>query len=106
MRKIADIAARDLGQPVVVENKPGASGVVGMAEMAKVAPDGYTLALATGATVFIAPNLRQVPFDPQKDLTPIMNYSGSFHGVVGAGRFALEVAGRPAGRARRRSREC
>lgn len=55
MRKIAEIAARGLGQPVVVENKPGASGVVGMAEMAKAAPDGHTIALATGATVFIAP---------------------------------------------------
>ncbi|MCC7271870.1 MAG: tripartite tricarboxylate transporter substrate binding protein [Alphaproteobacteria bacterium] len=82
MRKIGEIAARDLGQPVVIENKPGATGVVGMAEMAKAAPDGYTLALATGATVFIAPSLRPVPFDPLKDLTPIINYSGSFHGVV------------------------
>ncbi len=82
MRKIAEIAARGLGQPVVVENKPGASGVVGMAEMAKATPDGHTIALATGATVFIAPNLRQVPFDPVKDLTPIINYSGSYHGIV------------------------
>lgn len=82
MRKIGEIAARSLGQPLVVENKPGASGVIGMAEMAKAAPDGYTIALATGGTVFIAPNLRQVPFDPLKDLTPIINYSGSFHGVV------------------------
>lgn len=82
MRKIGEIAARSLGQPVVVENKAGASGVVGMAEMAKAAPDGHTIALATGATVFIAPNLRPVPFDPLKDLTPIINYSGSYHGVV------------------------
>ncbi|BBK42963.1 hypothetical protein STVA_29830 [Allostella vacuolata] len=82
MRKIGEIAGRGLGQPVVIENKPGASGVVGMAEMARAAPDGHTLALATGATVFIAPNLRTVPFDPLKDLTPIMNYSGSYHGVV------------------------
>ena len=82
MRKIGEIAARSLGQPVVIENKPGASGVIGMAEMAKAAPDGHTLALATGATVFIAPNLRAVPFDPQKDLTPVINYSGSYHGIV------------------------
>ncbi|MGE0719294.1 MAG: tripartite tricarboxylate transporter substrate binding protein, partial [Alphaproteobacteria bacterium] len=82
MRKIGEIAARSLGQPIVVENKPGASGVVGMAEMAKAAPDGHTLALATGATVFIAPNLRAVPFDPLKDLTPIINYSGSYHAIV------------------------
>jgi tripartite-type tricarboxylate transporter receptor subunit TctC len=82
MRKIAEISARSLGQPIVVENKPGASGIIGMAEMVKTAPDGHTLALATGATVFIAPTVRAVPFDPMKDLTPIMNYSGSFHGIV------------------------
>jgi tripartite-type tricarboxylate transporter receptor subunit TctC len=82
MRKLAEITARSLGQPIVVENKPGASGTIGMAEMAKAPADGYTLALATGATVFIAPNLRATPFDPAKDITPIMNYSGSYHGIV------------------------
>jgi tripartite-type tricarboxylate transporter receptor subunit TctC len=82
MRKLAEITARSLGQTIVVENKPGASGTIGMAEMAKAPADGYTLALATGATVFIAPNLRPTPFDPAKDITPIMNYSGSYHGIV------------------------
>lgn len=82
VRKLAEITAREFKQPVVVENKPGATGVVGMVEMVRAPADGYTLALATGATVFIAPNLRAVPFDPLKDITPILNYSGSFHGVV------------------------
>ena len=82
MRKLAELVSRKLGQPFVVENKPGATGVTGLSELAGSAPDGYTLALATGATVFIAPNVRQVAFDPLSDLTPIMNYSGSYHAVV------------------------
>lgn len=82
MRKLASIVSRDVRQPIIIENKPGATGVVGTSELARAPADGYTLALATGATVFIAPNLRPIPFDPVKDLTPILNYSGSYHGIV------------------------
>ena len=82
MRKLAELVSRELGQPLVVENKPGATGVSGLTELAASAPDGYTLALATGATVFIAPNVREIAFNPLTDLTPIINYSGSYHGVL------------------------
>ena len=64
-----------LGQPVVVENKPGAGGTIGSDFVAKSAPDGYTLLMATGSTHSIGPYLGKVPYDPQKDFAPII-YAG------------------------------
>lgn len=75
-----DVIARVLGQklqemwsqPVVVENKPGASGNVGSSEVAKAPPDGYTLLLTNINIVSMNPALMErMPFDPQKDFAPI-----------------------------------
>ncbi|MFO1330067.1 MAG: tripartite tricarboxylate transporter substrate binding protein [Rubrivivax sp.] len=61
------------GQPVVVENRAGAGGNVGADVVAKAAPDGYTLLMASGS-VTINPNLyKRMPFDTVKDLAPITN---------------------------------
>src|SRR5215510_10950682 len=61
-----------LGQPFVIENKPGASGNIGVAEAARAAPDGYTLVSANNTTFAANPSLyRKLPFDPQKDFTPV-----------------------------------
>ena len=61
-------------QSVVVENKTGASGTIGTDFVAKAAPDGYTLLFAADASITIAPNLvRNIPYNPLKDLTPIAN---------------------------------
>lgn len=67
-------------QPVVVENKTGASGMIGTDYVAKSAPDGYTLLFAADASITIAPNLYStVPYNPLKDFTPIINVaSGPF----------------------------
>jgi len=61
-----------MGQQVVVENRVGASGQIGMEAAAKAAPDGYTLILSDSSTLSILPSLRaKLPFDAEKDFTPI-----------------------------------
>jgi tripartite-type tricarboxylate transporter receptor subunit TctC len=70
-RLLADKLSARLGQPVVVENKPGAGGMIGTDATAKAAPDGYTITLASiGITLYpyIYP---KVPYDVSKDLVPI-----------------------------------
>ena len=71
-RVLADKLGQALGQPVVVENKPGAGGTIGSDFVAKSAPDGYTLLMATGSTHSVGPYLGKVPYDPQKDFTPVI----------------------------------
>jgi tripartite-type tricarboxylate transporter receptor subunit TctC len=61
-----------LGQPVVVENRPGATGTIGMAACAKSAPDGYTLCFVTSDGLTVVPNLRSdLPFDAERDFAPV-----------------------------------
>jgi len=61
-----------LGQQVVVDNRPGAGGVLGAEIAAKARPDGYTLLMTTTAIYAILPNLRKnLPYDPVKDFVPI-----------------------------------
>ena len=60
-----------LGQPVVIDNKAGANGIVGTDVVAKAAPDGYTLLLTVASAQTLTPALYKLPFDPLKDLAPI-----------------------------------
>jgi tripartite-type tricarboxylate transporter receptor subunit TctC len=63
--------SESLGQPVVVDNRPGASGIIGTDVVAKAAPDGYTL-LMMSVTLAVNPSLRaKLPYDTRKDLLPI-----------------------------------
>jgi tripartite-type tricarboxylate transporter receptor subunit TctC len=71
-RAIAIELQKQLGQPVTVENKPGAGGNLGAAEVARAAPDGYTLLMTTSGIQAINPALyAKMPFDPNKDLVPV-----------------------------------
>jgi tripartite-type tricarboxylate transporter receptor subunit TctC len=64
--------ASDLGQPFVVENRPGATGTLGHAAVARARPDGYTLLLGTNSTFAIAPHLyASLPYDYDRAFTPV-----------------------------------
>ncbi len=71
-RTIGDKLKDRLGQPVVVENKPAAGGTVATGEVARAAPDGYTMLLAFNGPLSITPLLQKVPYDVQKDLAPVV----------------------------------
>ena len=72
-RALAAKLAASLGVPVLVENKPGASTIIGAQEVVKSLPDGHTLLYTIGVTATQNPHLySKLPFDPLKDLTPLM----------------------------------
>jgi tripartite-type tricarboxylate transporter receptor subunit TctC len=71
-RQLAEKLTGAWGQPVVVENKPGANTIVATDAVAKSAPDGHTILLTTDATFSINPHLySRLPFDPQRDFIPV-----------------------------------
>jgi tripartite-type tricarboxylate transporter receptor subunit TctC len=75
VRRLAPHLARALGQPVIVDNRPGASNTIGTGVGAKAAPDGYTLTWGTTSPLSIAPVLvPDLPYDPLKDFEPIVQY--------------------------------
>ncbi len=71
VRAIGRAVTGSLGQPVVVDNRPGAGGVTAMQELIKSRPDGYTLMIVDTAQWAIYPMLRPGAYDPQKDMTPV-----------------------------------
>ena len=71
-RVIGDKLKDRLGQPVIVENKPAAGGTVATAEVAKAAPDGYTMLLGFNGPLAFGPLLLKLPYDVQKDLAPVI----------------------------------
>jgi tripartite-type tricarboxylate transporter receptor subunit TctC len=71
-RVLAEGLSKELGQSIVVENKAGAQGTIGAAEVSKAAADGYTLLVTTSTTqAAVVSLLKKVPYDPIKDFTPV-----------------------------------
>ena len=71
-RAVATPLSQALGQPVVVENRGGAGGLIGAEAAAKAANDGYTILLSSGSAMAIVPLITpRMPYDPQKDLIPV-----------------------------------
>jgi tripartite-type tricarboxylate transporter receptor subunit TctC len=67
-----------LGQPVVVENKPGAGGTIGADQVAKATPDGYTLLMGSNSTFSVAPSLYpKNPYSPLKDFAPVVSIASA-----------------------------
>ncbi len=71
-RLVAEQMSKRLGQQMIVENKPGASGNIGTSQVAAAEPDGYTLVLGFDGTIVINPHVfPSIPFDPVKDFAPV-----------------------------------
>ncbi|MDO9164945.1 MAG: tripartite tricarboxylate transporter substrate binding protein [Rhodoferax sp.] len=70
-RTVAQKLSESLGQPVVIENKPGAGGVVAGDTVAKAEPDGHTLLLMSNGTAVSAGLFKSLPFDPVRDFAPV-----------------------------------
>ena len=81
MRALAESVGKALGGSVLVENKPGASGMLGPNELAKAAPDGYTLSQLTIGVARL-PHMQKMQFDPLKDFTYIACLTGYTFGIV------------------------
>ncbi|MGO4706789.1 Bug family tripartite tricarboxylate transporter substrate binding protein [Microvirga sp. 2MCAF38] len=82
-RIYADELTKTLGQPVLVDNRPGAEGIVGTSAAAAAAPDGYTILLVLQATMALNPSLyKATNYDPAKDFTPIARISEAPYVVV------------------------
>ncbi len=83
-RLFAQALGKELGQPFVVDNRPGANGNTGTEQVVRSPADGYTLAMVSAGTLAINPALyRSMPFDPEKDLAPIS--------LVASGPMVLEM---------------
>ena len=82
-RITVDWLAPRLGQPVIAENKPGASGAIAAEFVARSAPDGYTLFMAASPQLAVVPHVQKVAYDPIKDFAPVS--------IVGASAFGLGV---------------
>jgi tripartite-type tricarboxylate transporter receptor subunit TctC len=82
-RTLAQKLTTQLGQGVIVDNKPGAGGTLGSAEMTKAAPDGHTLLLATTSTHSIAPSLnKSLSYNVEKDFAPVSEVASATNVLI------------------------
>jgi tripartite-type tricarboxylate transporter receptor subunit TctC len=81
-RVLADGLAEQWGQRLVVENLPGAGGAIGVAAIARAAPDGHTIGLVAIAALAITPHMQKAPYDPLADLTPLAGVTVSRGALV------------------------
>jgi tripartite-type tricarboxylate transporter receptor subunit TctC len=82
-RLIAPKMSERLGQQVIVENRPGASGMLGLDYVAKSAPDGYTLGCVQGGNMVVLPHTsKNVPYDPLRDFVPVAVSTTNYLGIV------------------------
>ena len=95
-RQLAERIRANAGWTLVVENRAGAGGNIGLDAVAKAAPDGYTIGMGQAANLAINPSLyARMPFDPLKDFAPIGSVASQGLVVVVAARVALAHTRRP-----------
>lgn len=81
-RALAKAVEKVLGQPVVIENKPGGTGTVALAALLSQKPDGYTLCATPSSVLIRVSQMQQVPFKPLKSFKPIIGYATPQLGIV------------------------
>ena len=91
-RLVSNKLSQELGQPIVIENKPGAGGNIGASDVAKAAPDGYTLLAASSGPLTVAPLVQPTPYNVSKDLTFIAMAGLSPYVLVTAPDFPAKDA--------------
>jgi len=76
IRIVANRMSDNMGRAIVIENQPGAAGLIGAERLKKAAPDGYTIGTLNDSILTMIPNVRPVPYDPLKDYIPISVVAG------------------------------
>ena len=98
LRQVAEVFKQNTGQPLIVDAKPGGSGIVAAQAVMQAAPDGYTLLLANTSMFTINPHtFSKLPYDPEKNFKPVTNFLGAamvmaVHASVPANNVAEFVA--------------
>ena len=82
MRLISKEAEKFLGKPIIVVNKPGAVGTIGVAAVATALPDGYTVGNTPHSPMFVVPNLEKLPYHPVGDFKMIMQFGAFNMGLI------------------------
>ncbi len=82
VRLLSQEAQKFLGQPIVIVNKPGGVGTLGVAAVATARPDGYTLGNTPHSPMFVVPHLQGVPYNPLQDFTMILQFASFNVGVI------------------------
>ena len=100
-RELGQKLAGEWGQPVVVENRPGAGGQLALEQVARAAPDGYTLVVAGQSALAILPHLAKQPFDPLKDFAPVTRMSSARMVLVVNAAVPAQTVGELVGEAKR-----
>lgn len=91
-RTLGQKLSEALGQPVVVENRPGGNGFIGLEAAARAAPDGYTLVLGAAPLVVSPALFKSMPFDPVRDFAPISLVARTLNVLVAAKSFPHDSA--------------
>jgi tripartite-type tricarboxylate transporter receptor subunit TctC len=100
-RVIAPPLSKALGQPVVIENKPGAGTTIGTDFVAKAPPDGYTLMVAASSTAIVPSLYKSLPYDAKKDLAPVALIGSTTNYLVVGPNMPAKTVGELVGYARR-----